>query len=108
VRARTGLEGVARTPAAAISLGQAGAAAGRVEAVLDAAEPVADPAEPLPLPAGPLQVVLRDARVRYAPAGPFALNGIDLELCAGRRVAPIGASGRGEGTGAGAHRAVRG
>ena len=60
-----------------------------------------DPAEPLPLPPGPLQVVLRDARVRYDPAGPFALNGIDLELRAGRRVALIGPSGAGKSTVAG-------
>ena len=53
------------------------------------------------VPAGPLQVVLRDVRVRYDPAGPFALNGIDLELRAGRRVALIGPSGAGESTVAG-------
>jgi ATP-binding cassette, subfamily C, bacterial CydC len=62
---------------------------------------VTDPAEPLPLPTGPLQVVLRDVRVRYDPAGPFALNGIDLELRAGRRVALIGPSGAGKSTVAG-------
>jgi ATP-binding cassette, subfamily C, bacterial CydC len=94
-------EAVAPLPTAAISLGQARAAAARVAAVLDAPEPVTDPAEPLPLPAGPLQVVLRDARVRYDPAGPFALNGIDLELRAGRRVALIGPSGAGKSTVAG-------
>src|SRR5262249_61505858 len=94
-------EAVAPLPTAAISLGQARAAAGRVAAVLDAPEPVADPAEPLPLPAGPLQVGLREGRVRYDPAGPFALNGIDLELCAGRRVALIGPSGAGKSTVAG-------
>src|SRR6266516_229836 len=94
-------EAVAPLPSAAISLGQARAAAGRVAAVLDAPEPVTDPADPLPLPSGPLQVVLRDARVRYDPAGPFALNGIDLELRAGRRVALIGPSGAGKSTVAG-------
>jgi len=94
-------EAVAPLPAAAISLGQARAAAGRVAAVLDAPEPVTDPAEPLPLPTGPLQVVLRDVRVRYDPDGPFALDGIDLELRAGRRVALIGPSGAGKSTVAG-------
>src|SRR5262249_5764315 len=94
-------EAVAPLPAAAIWLGQARAAAGRVAAVLDAPEPVTDPAEPLPLPAGPLRVVLRDVRVRYDPAGPFALNGIDLELWEGRRVAPIRPSGAGQSTVAG-------
>jgi ATP-binding cassette, subfamily C, bacterial CydC len=94
-------EAVAPLPAAAISLGQARAAAGRVAAVLDEPDPVADPADPLPLPTGPLPVVLRDVRVRYGPAGPFALDGIDLDLEAGRRVALIGPSGAGKSTVAG-------
>src|SRR5262249_25094177 len=51
--------------------------------------------------AGPLRVVLRDVRVRYDPAGPLALNGIDLELREGRRVALIGPSGAGKSTVAG-------
>ena len=46
-------------------------------------------------------MVLRDVRVRYDPAGPFALDGIDLELRAGRRVALIGPSGAGKSTVAG-------
>ena len=94
-------EAVAPLPAAAISLGQARSAAGRVAAVLDAPEPVTDPADPLPLPAGPLRVELRGVRVRYDPAGPFALDGIDLDLRAGRRVALIGPSGAGKSTVAG-------
>jgi ATP-binding cassette, subfamily C, bacterial CydC len=94
-------EAVAPLPTAAISLGQARSAARRVAAVLDAPEPVTDPADPLPPPTGPLLVVLRGARVRYHPAGPFALDGIDLDLWAGRRVALIGPSGAGKSTVAG-------
>ena len=94
-------EAVAPLPAAAISLGQAGAAAGRVVAVLDTPEPVTDPPDPLPPPTGPLTVVLRNVRVRYHPAEPFALDGVDLDLRTGRRVALVGPSGAGKSTVAG-------
>jgi thiol reductant ABC exporter CydC subunit len=94
-------EAVAVLPAAAISLDQAAAAARRVTAVLGAPVPVADPPRPLPPPAGPLRVRLRAARVRYQPTGPFALDGIDLDLWAGRRVALVGPSGAGKSTVAG-------
>ncbi len=94
-------EAVAPLPAAAISLGQAGAAAGRVVAVLDTPEPVTDPPDPLPPPTGPLTMVLRNARVRYHPAEPFALDGLDLDLRTGRRVALVGPSGAGKSTVAG-------
>ena len=43
--------------------------------------------------AGPYDVRLRAVRVRWAPGAPVVLDGLDLDLPAGRRVAVVGASG---------------
>jgi ATP-binding cassette subfamily C protein CydC len=91
-------EAVTALPAAAIQLGQARTSAARVTSVLDTPDPVRDPAAPLPLPTGPVRVRLRGACVAYEPGGPLALDGVDLDLVPGRRVALIGPSGAGKST----------
>ncbi len=104
-------EAVGVLPGAAIALSQASAGARRVSSVLDAPDPVSEPARPLywpggttPLtpparwPGGPIALRLREVRVRYQPDGPFALDGVSLDLTPGRRVALIGTNGAGKST----------
>jgi ATP-binding cassette subfamily C protein CydC len=91
-------EAVTVMPAAALQLGSARASASRIGVILDAPDPVAEPAAPRPLPAGPVHVHMSGVQVRYEPAGPLALDGFDLDLSPGRRVALIGPSGSGKST----------
>jgi ATP-binding cassette, subfamily C, bacterial CydC len=91
-------EAVTDLPAAALQLGDSRGAAERIGAVLDAPDPVVDPVTPRPLPAGPAQVSLRGVQVRYEPDGPLALDGFDLDLGPGRRVALVGPNGAGKST----------
>ncbi len=91
-------EAVTALPAAAMQLGQARVSARRIAAVLDAPDPVREPAAPRPLPEGPVWVTLRGAQVRYEPGGPAALDGFDLDLPPGRRIALIGPNGAGKST----------
>ena len=91
-------EAVTTLPAAAVQLGQARVAAGRIAAVTDAPDPVRDPSRPRALPPGPFGIQLRDATVRYRPGGPPALDRVSLDLPPGRRVALVGANGAGKST----------
>jgi len=91
-------EAVTALPAAAVQLGQARVAAGRIAAVADAPDPVRDPARPRALPPGPFGIQLRDVTVRYRPGGPPALDRVSLDLPPGRRVALVGANGAGKST----------
>ena len=77
-------EAVAVMPAAALQLGAARASARRIAAILDAPDPVTEPAVPRPRPAGPVHVRMSGVQVRYEPDGPLALDGLDLDLSAGR------------------------
>lgn len=93
-------EVVTTLPGAALQLGGTRASARRIGAILDAPAPVAEPVRPRPLPAGPPVVRMRGVQVRYEPAGPLALDGLDLDLTPGRRVAIVGPTGAGKSTAA--------
>ncbi|WP_395954944.1 thiol reductant ABC exporter subunit CydC [Actinomadura sp. 3N508] len=67
----------------------------RVGAVLSA-PPAPVPARPVRVPRGPLEVELLGVRVRYGSS--VALDGVDLRVERGRRVAVVGASGAGKST----------
>jgi ATP-binding cassette, subfamily C, bacterial CydC len=91
-------EAVSALPAAALQLGHARTSASRICAVLDAPDPVRTPADPRPMPSPPVTLTLRGACVRYRPAGPLALAGLDLDLEPGKRVALVGPNGAGKST----------
>ena len=91
-------EAVTALPTAAIQLSQAHAAAGRIVTVLDTPDPVAEAAEPVPMPAGQPHLRLDAVQVRYQPGGPLAIDGVDLDLPPGKRVAVVGPTGAGKST----------
>ncbi len=93
---------VAPLPAAAARLGAVRASGARLFGVLDVPPAVRarrDGFVPDPAVADPDSGVrIRDLRVRYGPAEPWALDGLDLDLVPGRRVAVVGPSGAGKST----------
>jgi ATP-binding cassette, subfamily C, bacterial CydC len=94
-------EAVIGLPAAAVQLSHARMAAIRIAEVMDAPLPVTDPADPQQLPdiqARGVSVQLRNAKLRYRPDGPLAIDGVNLDLAPGRRVALVGPAGAGKST----------
>jgi ATP-binding cassette subfamily C protein CydC len=73
------------------------AAAGRLFEIVDAPPVVRDPPRPLPAPRV-YDVELRGVRFRYGPGEPLVLDGFDLAVPAGGRVALVGPSGTGKST----------
>lgn len=88
-------EGVRALPLAAQHLTGTNAAAGRLLELTDREPSVCDPAEPRQ-PCGPGRLRLEGVRLRYSPEGPWVLDGVDLDLEPGRRVALVGPSGAGK------------
>ncbi len=72
------------------------AAARRLFALEAVPVPVEDPPAPEAVPAGVPEVVFAGAALRYDPGLPRALDGVDLRLPAGGRVAVTGSSGAGK------------
>jgi thiol reductant ABC exporter CydC subunit len=72
-------------------------AASRLFELVDTPPEVVDPAEPAEPPEGH-DVEIRGLRFRYAAGEPCVLDGLDLTIPAGGRVALVGASGAGKST----------
>ncbi|MFJ9039829.1 thiol reductant ABC exporter subunit CydD [Streptomyces sp. NPDC102406] len=70
----------------------------RVHEVLDAPEPVREPERTAQAPRDPFPVVVRDLVARYEGQSRPALDGVDLTLERGRRIAVVGPSGSGKTT----------
>jgi len=85
-------------PAAAQVFGRVRRSLARTLQVVQAQPPVVDPAQPKPLPEPPHTLRLRDLRSRYGELGPWALDGLDLDLAPGQRIAVVGRSGAGKTT----------
>lgn len=96
--ALTAFEAIAPLPAAARRYVEVRASARRVAAVLDSRPPVQEPDRPAPPPTGPITLDLSGVHARHRAGGAPALDGVDLHVEPGRRVAIVGPSGSGKST----------
>jgi ATP-binding cassette subfamily C protein CydC len=64
--------------------------------VLDEPDPVTLAAAPIAMPTVRVRLEVEEARLRYTADGPWALDGVDLVLPPGHRLAIIGRSGSGK------------
>jgi len=99
--AMAAFEALAPLPDAWAQLGATLASARRVFALADTLPAVAEPAAPSPV-VYDNDLVIRQLRMRYDTNGPWALDGVDLDLPQGHRLALVGASGAGKSSLAGA------
>lgn len=88
-------EAVAPLPAAFHALGETLAAARRLFDLVDADPALTEPAREA-TPPDRFDIQIRGLRMRYAEDGPWALDGIDLDIAEGEAVGVIGASGSGK------------
>ncbi len=90
-------EAVLPLPAAARTLEQSLEAARRLFEVADQEPAAREPSHPAPLPTR-LDIEIRGLRFRYEPDGPWALDGVDIDIPAGKRLGIAGPSGAGKTT----------
>jgi thiol reductant ABC exporter CydC subunit len=86
-------------PTATQTLQRVRRSASRTLEVIHTRPPVVEPAEPRPIRSGsPAALRVRGLRARYGDAGPWVLDGLDLDLLPGQTVALVGRSGAGKST----------
>ena len=88
-------DAVGSLPLAFQALGETFAAARRVFELVDAQPQIASVHTPSPWPRDS-SLTMRGVRLRYGAQDPWALDGLDLDLAAGRCIAVVGPSGAGK------------